>query len=92
MENVPYTNRELDRMLGDLKSELSSRFDNQDKTLNRIETQTVKTNGRVSKGERLIFALQVSISIFAFIVIPLCVYIYTTEVNYINNQFSKILK
>ena len=40
VEENEYTNREIDRMFGEIMT-----------TLHRIEEQTVKTNGRVSKLE-----------------------------------------
>lgn len=44
----PYSKRELDHFF----SELTAHLTKQDKSLERIETQTMKTNGRVSKLEQ----------------------------------------
>lgn len=48
MNEQPYANREIDDKLADI----FTRFDAQDKTLSRIEGQTIKTNGRVGQLER----------------------------------------
>ena len=47
MNEDPYSKREQDHFFG----ELFKRMDTQDVTLERIETQTSKTNGRVTKLE-----------------------------------------
>lgn len=46
-DETQYSNRELDRMF----SEILSVIKNQDRTLERIEVQTIKTNGRVTNLE-----------------------------------------
>ena len=48
MEGERYNNHEINLMFERIDSSLKS----QDKTLERIETQTTKTNGRVNKLER----------------------------------------
>lgn len=42
--DVPFTNRELEHMFEEIKSSMA-----------RIETQTVKTNGRVTRLEKIVF-------------------------------------
>ena len=49
MSDQPYTNRELDHHFAEIKE-----------TLGRIETQTLKTNGRVTKCEETISNLKTS--------------------------------
>ncbi len=92
MEATPYSNRELDRIVGDLRNEIVGRLDYQDGFLKEIKIQTTKTNGRVSAGERWIFAGKIVISIFAFVVIPLCVYIYNNQINWVSEQISQLRK
>lgn len=50
MESQPrtYTDREINHFISDLKSHLKR----QDEVLARIETQVLKTNGRVSQSEK----------------------------------------
>lgn len=49
-----YSKREQDHFYSDLKSHLKR----QDETLNRIETQVLKTNGRVTASEKDISELK----------------------------------
>jgi len=67
MDNEPYTKRELDHYFNDIKSILAR----QDGTLSRIETQTTKTNGRVSRLEYwrnvLIWSFGVGLTITVFL-------------------------
>lgn len=54
MEEAPYSKRELDHYF----TELFARMDKQDIVLAGIQTQTTKTNGRVTKLEFWISALK----------------------------------
>lgn len=54
MEETNYTKRELDHFF----VELNKRMDHQDGMLSEIKIQTLKTNGRVTKGEFWITALK----------------------------------
>ncbi len=49
-----YSKRELDHYFGDIKQTLEK----QNVILEEIKTQTIKTNGRVTKSEDAIFVLQ----------------------------------
>ena len=60
MTEPPYTNREIDHYLGDMKRQL-----------NRIEAQTTKTNGRVSRNElRIAYAIG-GLAILSLIALPI---------------------
>lgn len=53
MNNPPdYTNREIDTIINGLSVRLDDRLTEQDKTLARIETQTIKTNGSVASIQK----------------------------------------
>lgn len=54
MDETNYTKRELDHFF----VELNKRMDHQDGMLSEIKIQTLKTNGRVTKGEFWISALK----------------------------------
>lgn len=47
MDDTPYSKREQDHF----QTEILGRMDKQDIQLNRIEAQTIKTNGRVTKHD-----------------------------------------
>jgi hypothetical protein len=67
MKEPNYSKRELDHYLGDLKEILVK----QNVTLEEIKTQTIKTNGRVSKLEwwqgAIIWGTPILISIAIFL-------------------------
>jgi len=71
MNTDPYTNREIDRLFLEIKTQLD-----------RIESQTIKTNGRVSSLERYKAGLVMSIGIISFVVIPLVVFIFDESQKY----------
>lgn len=60
IEDHPYMNRELDEMFGDIKGSMS-----------RIETQTIRTNGRVTVIERWQYSFMGGIAVLTIIVVPL---------------------
>jgi hypothetical protein len=51
METKPYSKRELDHFIQELASQIRESAQDLSKQLDRIEIQTMKTNGRVSKLE-----------------------------------------
>lgn len=58
MSDIPYANRELDEKFNDIKA-----------SLDRIEVQTRKTNGRVDKLEAWRWFLGGGLAILSFIVV-----------------------
>lgn len=60
MDAVPYENREIDRMNADVMS-----------ILTRIETQTIRTNGRVSKLEQWKYVGMGATFVITALVVPL---------------------
>ena len=65
-----YSKRELDSHFGDVKE-----------SLDRIEAQVVKTNGRVSKLEIWRGYIAGALAIISFVVIPLVVYSFNVAVD-----------
>lgn len=59
MEEKPYLNREIDEYFKDVKDQL-----------NRIENQTTKTNGRVSKLENWRSYVVGAVAVLTLIVLP----------------------
>lgn len=53
--NKDYSNRELDEKFTSLEGAFNIRLDSQDDQLDRIETQTTKTNGRVTFHDKMIW-------------------------------------
>jgi len=71
MENQPYSNREI-----------IEKFDHIKEVLSRIETQTCKTNGRVTKLENWRSYIAGAITIITLLggtIIALCLYIYNNN-------------
>lgn len=60
MDSNPYSNRELDTHFSDIKE-----------TLARIEEQTIKTNGRVSKLENWRSYTAGAVAIICLVVVPI---------------------
>lgn len=65
--------------------------------LEKIEMQTTKTNGRVSKSEEEIsklktwrFGIVMASSVVTAVVIPLVLYIFFTQTNAINQQLQEL--
>lgn len=71
----PYTNREIDRLFNEIKIQLD-----------RIESQTTKTNGRVSSLERYKAGLVMSIGLISFVIIPLVVFIFDVSQQNLENK------
>ena len=68
MKDVEYSNREIDEFFSEIK-----------KQLDRIEHQTTKHNGRMSKLENWQSLLLGGWSIITFIVLPLLAYVYIQD-------------
>lgn len=60
--------------------------------LDRIEVQTKKTNGSVISLRMWRSGIVMSMSVFAFIVLPLVIYIYTNQVQAFTQQIAEIKK
>lgn len=72
----------LDRKLNDKNTE-------QLNLLQKIEQQTMKTNGRVNKVESFLYALKWVGVLAVTIVIPLIVYLYTTNLTSVNSRLDR---
>ena len=86
MAGSPYTNRELDHHFQEVKD-----------TLARIEAQTIKTNGRVTKCEENILMGKTSARIanWAFgitipMIIGMSVWIFFNEIQHIKEEIIKL--
>lgn len=75
-QDAPYSNRELDHHFEEIK-----------KTLERIETQVLKTNGRVTRLEMWKQWIA-GICVLGGVCSALVVYIYTKEINGLNNMIE----
>lgn len=60
MNDEPYRNREIDEMFGDIKGSMS-----------RIETQTTRTNGRVTELEKWKYAGMGATGVLTAVVVPI---------------------
>lgn len=88
MQEAPYSNREIDRMM----NEINNRFDTQDKTLEKILVQTYKTNGRVTRLEGWKNWGAGAIAILVIIVIPLIVFVFQTSIHQLQTEVNKTTK
>lgn len=93
----PYSNRELDSKFNEMKNIVNDNHTETLIVLGRVETQTIKTNGRVSKNEEEIaslnswkFGLIMAGSVITAVVIPLVLYIFYTQTTEINNQLKEL--
>ncbi len=68
--------------------EITDHLKVQDTTLEKILTQTSKTNGRVSFLEKIYYGLTMCGGIVIIIVIPLLVYIYVNGQNRIQSEIA----
>lgn len=75
MADSDYSNREIDRMFAGLKAFIASSQEQNAATLDRIEAQTIRTNGRVSGLENWRWFLIGGMSIISAMVIPMGIYI-----------------
>jgi hypothetical protein len=74
MSDLPYTNRELDRMFTTLDDKNLERHKDVMKELGEIKTQTIRTNGRVSRLENWRNWSVGAVTVVVLLVIPLVVY------------------
>lgn len=89
------TNGELTVMVEDLKEHLSTKIENArmllTDSMNRVETQTTKTNGRVTEVERRIYVMIGAITVIVTFVVPMAVYIWKTSQN-LDERISQALQ
>lgn len=76
--NEDYTKRELDAHFTEIKD-----------SLDRIEKQTIKTNGRVNKLESWRSLLVGAWFVAYCMVIPLAIYIYLENMNFLKNVIQQ---
>lgn len=77
MTDADYSKREIDGHFDGIKESLA----NQDKVLVRIETQSIKTNGRVTELERSRYMQMGAMTIISAIVLPILMWSLYTLVN-----------
>lgn len=70
MPEIDYTNREIQAMFGEVRE-----------TLNRIEVQTVKTNGRVTANERWRYIAMGWIGAISVLILPVLGWALYTLIN-----------
>lgn len=80
MTTKPYQNREIDQMLKALTDKMNENHRDQIEFLKRIEAQTTKTNGRVSKLENWRYWMTGAAVVIVLIVIPLVVYAFNLAI------------
>lgn len=80
MHEVDYSNREIDTKFFNLKEHIDENHQVVMETLDRIEKQTTKTNGRVSSLENWRSWIVGGLAVFAFLVIPLLVYAFNLAI------------
>jgi hypothetical protein len=85
---VPYSNREIDEHFKALRETLIFHNTSQMSILTRIETQTTKTNGRVSRLEAWRSYIAGSIAVVSFLVIPLVGWIFLDKVNELGEEME----
>lgn len=79
-----YSNREIDRMFSEIQD-----------TLKRIEEQTTRTNGRVSKLENWRNYIGGALAVISFIVLPLISWVWIDKVSAVvkvQDQLSRALQ
>ena len=67
-EDDEYSTREVNAMFTEIRASMT-----------RIETQTIKTNGRVASLERWQSFMQGGLAILAILVVPLVIYFFTNR-------------
>lgn len=85
MENE-YSKREIDLLIKGVKDHIDEKDSHQDEKLDKILTQTTKTNGRVSKLEGWRSILVGAWIVVSGFVIPLLIYISFIEKNQLKEQ------
>lgn len=77
MDESPYTKREVDNLLTHIATNLEGMRAENKEGMSRIEVQTTKTNGRVTRLEKYMYMVMGAIAILSFL---------------ISNNFLEILK
>lgn len=78
MSEVPYSNREINRLFGEVKEQL-----------NRIEEQTTKTNGNVRALQKWRAYTAGALAVIVFAVLPLVVYVFQLQVTQVEARIIK---
>lgn len=75
MNDIPYSNRELDQKFDQLTDAMAEMKEDIMQVLERIEAQTTKTNGRVSKLEGWRAWITGGLAVSGIIILPLATYV-----------------
>lgn len=93
MAEKNYSKRELDHFFKETMNTIQSGIDSiKDDTLPRIETQVIRTNGRVTRLERWQYTIIGGLTIISAVVLPMFFYQisqYDQKVENLENVFSE---
>jgi len=78
MDDKDYTKRETDLLMKSIKDHIDERFDELSTKADRIESQTIKTNGRVTKLEGWKNWIGGGLAFITVVVIPFCLWFIST--------------